>query len=235
MRKIIYILSFIILSQGNAYSQENEIIKENYIGLSGGATMYAVVTEKEFIDEDFIEKLKKQSITSFYNNGWTAGIAYKNFSEKFVGLALEFNYIKKGGYNLFLYDLDENTTDTVTVLFKHDLEYVELPFMMNLRFGKNKLKLNLYGGPNISYLFNQEIIFLSETYGKSYKPGADLKFEFGINGGGGISYQFGKNIFELGMKFSQGLTNIFEYQSINSALRNQNQVTSARFHYYYIF
>lgn len=213
----------------NTYSQEKEVVRENYIGIGGGVTTFAIVMDSEFIINN------EQLDLSTSNNGRTAGIAYKNFSEKSVGLALEFNYIKKGGNNVFIYNSDENPTDTTVVLFKHDLEYVELPFMMNLRFGKKKLKINLYGGPNISYLFNQKITILGDKKEELYKTGTDLKFEFALNGGGGISYKFGKNVFELGMRFSQGLTNIFKYKSINSALRNQNQVTSARFNYYYIF
>ncbi|MCD4792072.1 MAG: PorT family protein [Bacteroidales bacterium] len=234
MKKIIYILSFIIISVGNTYSQK-DTIRDNYIGINGGVTMYAIVTENKFEYEDFFKTNNEQIISSLYQNAWTAGIAYKNFSEKSVGTALELNYEKKGGYNVFLYDLDENTEDSTAVLFKHDLEYVEFTFMMNLRFGKKKLKFNLYGGPYISYLFKEKITFLSETSGIQYKTRADSKFDFGVNGGGGISYQFGKNIVELGVRISQGLINIFEYQSINSALLNQNQVISARFHYYYIF
>lgn len=234
MKKIIYILCLIIISVGNTYSQK-DTIRDNYIGINGGVTMYAIVTENKFEYEDFFKTNNEQIISSLYQNAWTAGIAYKNFSEKSVGTALELNYVKKGGYNVFLYDLDENTEDSTAVLFKHDLEYVEFTFMMNLRFGKKKLKFNLYGGPHISYLFKEKITFLSETSGIQYKTRADSKFDFGVNGGGGISYQFGKNIIELGMRISQGLINIFEYQSINSALFNQNQVISARFHYYYIF
>lgn len=196
--------------------------------------MFGVVTNPEFLYENRNE-YGESIINSIYNYGWTSGIAYKNYSQKSVGLALELNYIKKGGYNEFIFDTDSLTADSTNILFKHELEYIEFPFMMNIRFGKKKLKINLYGGPNISYLIKEKINFLEETYGKSYKSGADMKFEFGLNGGGGISYQIGKNVIEIGMRYSHSLTNIFKYESINSAVYNQNQVISARFHYYYIF
>lgn len=234
MKIIISILGFIIISVGNIYSQK-DTIRDNYIGINGGVTMYAVLTDAEFQYEGFFSTVNEQIITSLYQNAWTAGITYKNFSEKYVGIALEINYIKKGGYNVFLYDLNENTEDTTAVLFRHDLEYVEFPFMMNLRFGNKKLKLNLYGGPHISYLFKEKITFLSDPPGKEFKTSADSNFDFGINGGGGFSYQIGKNVIEIGMRYSHGLINIFKYKTINNALFNQNQVISARFQYYYNF
>ncbi len=65
MKIIISILGFIIISVGNTYSQK-DTIRDNYIGINGGVTMYAVLTDAEFQYEGFFSTVNEQIITSLY-------------------------------------------------------------------------------------------------------------------------------------------------------------------------
>ena len=109
------------------------------MGINGGVTMFSTVTENEFYVDNIEDRISQKGLDPYCYH-WTAGLAYKYFSERIVGLALEFNYIKKGGYNVFIFDYEDNPIDTTAVFFRHDLEYIEFPFMMNIRFGKRNLK-----------------------------------------------------------------------------------------------
>ena len=105
--------------------------------------------------------------------------------------------------------------------------------MMNLRFGKGHSRINFYLGPSISYIYRQELIVLEETLGRFYKAGTDSKIEFAVNIAAGYAFSFNKGEVELNLMFSQGLTNVFEVQSINTSLYNQTQAITASLYYYY--
>ena len=232
----VLVLAFFLISI-QSFSQRNDSVqlKENYLGFNVAGNIYSTFTDTDFFfenrDQNFDTIITQED---FYRYSYAFGLSYKNFKEKLVGINLELNYIKKGGYNEFHEDINGN--DSLAIMFQHDLEYIELPFMMNLRFGWKRLKLNFYGGPHVAWLIGQEITILENTFGRQYKDKADFNFEFGVNGGGGISYQIGKHhMIELGVRYSHGITNVFKFETINSAVFNQNQAISARAHYYYRF
>jgi opacity protein-like surface antigen len=226
------IILFAFLTEIDA---QKEKIRENYLGFNFAGQMHSTFTDLAFIYENRDEN--NDTIigrSDFYKYSYGFGLSYKNFREKLVGLAIELNYSKKGGYNEFQYDI--NNDDSLNITFYHYLDYIELPVMMNMRFGWKKIKFNLYAGPTVAWLIKEDLTILEETFGREYKTEADFNFEFGINGGGGISWQIGDHhMVELSGRYSHGLTNIFRFETINNAVFNQNQVVSVRAHYYYRF
>jgi len=171
-------------------------------------------------------------ITPYLQN-YSLGISYKAFMEKSAGLLVELNYVKKGGYNNYFYDTDTSTVDALLILFRQDLDYIEIPVLTDIRIGKKNGRIHFYGGPHIAYLIKQNVTFLESNYGREYLTKTDKKFDFGLNAGLGYGYYFGKSTVELSIRYSHSLSNIFEQQTINKAFVSQNQVVSASLYYYF--
>lgn len=223
-RNFVLILVFFLLFFNNQNILAQEKSKsENFIGIKAGADMSALNLNVSFSNNFYIKQ------------GNTAGIVFKNLSKKTTGLILELNYTEKGGQNFFERGklIDSTGIDSLIIPFNHSLTYIEFPFLMNLRLGKNKSKINLNVGPHIGYILKESIDFkeivLNET---QYKNSADNKIEYGINFSAGYGYQFNKGIIELEIRYSHGLTNIFNTRSINNSIVDQNQVLSATLAYY---
>ncbi len=225
MKKLITIL-FIVLINSFSFSQETEWETQNYIGINAGPTMTSI-----FLIYNTTDTSRMIDINNPYLISYSAGLSFKNFSERLVGISVDLNYIQKGGYNEFIYD--DTLAVTSPVLFRYLPSYIELTPLMNIRTGKKRSHINFYAGPHISWLLNDKIEF-SETNGHIYKNTADSKFEFGLNAGAGYSFDFKKSSVELRFLYSQGLTDVFNPETSNPYhWFIQNQVISASLAYYY--
>jgi len=169
-----------------------------------------------------------------YLNSFSGGLSFKNFSEKLVGISVDLKYVPKGGYAEYTYDSD--TVAVLPVLFRYLPKYIELTPLMNIRTGKKRSHINIYAGPHISWLINDNIEFAggTDTEIHTYKNTANTKFEFGLDVGAGYSFDFKKSCIELRFLYSHGLSNIFDVETTNySYWFIQNQVISASLAYYY--
>jgi hypothetical protein len=224
-------LFFVVLLQSNLYAQENEetkFVPEHLIGITGGMNMVSIFSEGPLSYKDAQNNDIVSSLYLFRKQG---GLSYKYISGKNVGLLLDLLYNQKGGYNMFLYDINNKRTDSI--LFNHQLDYAELAFLTDVRLGKKHGKINLYLGPHATYLLKQNIIILEDTFGNEYISGTNKMFEFGIDIGGGYSFHFNKGEVELRFLYNHDFTNVFLEKTVNNFSFNQNQVYSLSFAYYY--
>ncbi len=226
MRKITTIL-LLVLIHTSLYSQDTEWGTTNYIGFNAGPTMTSI-----FLIYNTDQAANILYIENPYLNSYSAGLSFKNFSERLVGISIDLNYIEKGGYNGFVYDID--TSFTSPAMFKYSSSYIELTPLMNIRTGKKRSHINIYAGLHISWLINDKIEFITAVNEERYKNTADKKFEFGLNAGAGYSFDFKKSSIELRFLYSQGLTDVFNPETSNPYhWFIQNQVISASLAYYY--
>jgi hypothetical protein len=220
---IILFLSIFFLQSQNALSQEKPKA-ENFIGIKGGYGYSAI---------NLNVLLTNSSL--YLKEGKIAGITFKNLSKKYTGLIMELNYVEKGGQNFYEKSKLTDSTGVIEaeIPFIHSLNYIELPFLMNIRIGKHKSKININGGPHIGYLVKENIKFTETNLTEGqFINHVNLKFEYGINVGIGYGFQFNKGLIDFEIRYSHGLTNIFASQSINNSLISQNQVLVATLAYY---
>jgi len=227
MKKIIITTLFIVLYIVS-FSQEKIWINKNYFGLHIGGVESSI--NLIYIDTEKAFKIEDPSVTSI-----TAGLSFKNFSEQIgalsVGVSTDLNYIQKGGYLGFNLGIDSLKTENV--LLKYVPSYIELVPLVNLSIGKKRIHFNILAGPHFSYIIKEELIFLSEI-NSVYKQHADNKFEFGLDVGGGIDFDFGRSNIELRFLYGFGFTDIFNADEINVDLwYNQNRAMSGLLYYYY--
>jgi len=68
-----------------------------------------------------------------------------------------------------------------------------------------------------------------------YPKAVKSNLEFGINAGLGYAYMFPKGEIALEVRYSLGLSSLYDVQSINNAVQTQNQSVSATLSYSYNF
>ena len=230
-KRLIIILFSVFVFYSSSFAQEDStFVPEHLIGFTGGLNMVSVFSEGPLTYTDRAGNYIVSSPYLFRNIG---GISYKYVSGKNVGLLVELTYNQKGGYNEFMFDKSGYVTDSI--LFNHQLDYAEFAFLTDVRLGKRHSKINLYLGPHVAYLLKQILILKEDTYGKDYATGTNLKFEFGIDIGGGYSFHFNKGEVELRFLYNHDFTNIFDEKTVNNFSFNQNQVYSVSLSYYYKF
>ncbi len=229
MRKLIFILLTLTVFLSEIKAQDEQpFVPEHLFGFTGGVNMVSVFSEEPLTYTDIHGNLL---VSSPYLLRYAGGLSYKYISGKNVGLLAELIYTQKGGYNEFVFDKDGFVTDSI--LFNHQLDYIEFSFLTDVRLGKRHSKINLYLGPHISYLFKQNLILLEDTFGREYATGTNIKLEAGINVGGAYSFHFNKGEVELRFLYIHDFTNIFEEKTVNNFSFNQNQVYSLSLAYYY--
>ena len=187
-----------------AMSQVGEPRNNWSIGVNGGMNMSKV---------SFEPSIKQKS-----KNGMAMGLTVRYMSEKYFkmmcGIQAEVNYVQRG-WNENIEDGTENT-------YERTMNYVEIPLLAHLSFGKDALdkgvKFFVNAGPQFSF-FLSESEDMSENWDTSYRPNGivqqygkmvENKFDYGILGGAGLELSTGVGHFLLEGRYYYGLADFWE-------------------------
>ena len=220
----LFIASFLL--SVNLYAQKEEFKKEIYVGFGGGALMSSV---------DFMP-----SVLQKRNIGIHGGISAKYLSENHLGLLLELNYAQRGW--------TEDFEDNPQYSYNRTLNYLEIPFMTHVYFGR-KVRFVFNAGPQIGILLSQSAHMSDDlrTYIEqaqelvNYKLGAQYednlrKFDYGLTGGAGIEFKSGAGNFQLEGRYYFGLGDIFENRKSKDDFfynRSAHRIIEAKLSYYF--
>lgn len=180
--------------QGNA--QKSNFRGEFYVG-GGGGILYSMV--------DFVPNIPQN-----YRMGYHAGISVKYISEKHLGLIGEVNLAQRGWKEKF--------EDNPDFSYSRALNYLEVPLMTHVYFGK-KTRFIFNVGPQISFLLSN-----SSSMNDALKSAVDASkiekiqqykepqrtFDYGLIGGVGMALKTGIGDFDLEGRFYFGLGDIFD-------------------------
>ena len=186
-----------------AMSQVGEPRNNWSIGVNGGMNMSKV---------SFEPSIKQKS-----KNGMAMGLTVRYMSEKYFkmmcGIQAEVNYVQRG-WNENIEDGTENT-------YERTMNYVEIPLLAHLAFGKDALdkgvKFFVNAGPQFSF-FLSESEDMSENWDTSYRPNGivqqygkmvENKFDYGILGGAGLELSTGVGHFLLEGRYYYGLADFW--------------------------
>ena len=174
------------------------------IGVNGGMNMSQV---------DFSPRIKQNS-----KNGMSAGVTFRYICEKYFSMLCaiqtEVNYSQRG-WNEKIEDGSENT-------YTRQMNYVEVPLLAHLAFGKdsrtNGLRFFVNLGPQFSY-FLSETENMSDNWDTSMRPNGVIyqygkptenKFEYGIVGGAGMELSTNFGHFLLEGRYYYGLSDFYK-------------------------
>ena len=150
------------------------------IGINTGMNMTKV---------DLSPRVKQKS-----HNGMSFGVTARYMSEKYFkmmcGIQAEINYTQRGW--------KENIEDGTENTYSRTMNYVEVPLLAHLAFGKDALdkgmKFFVNMGPQVAY-FISEKEKMSDNWDPSHRPNGvnqqygkmvENKFDYGILGGMGL-------------------------------------------------
>lgn len=137
----------------------------------------------------------KPAINQTYVLGNEAGLIFRYISEKNLGIQTELNFTQKGWGE---------------TSFERQMDYVEVPFMTHLYFGrKTRMFLNL--GPKAGFLIADRVLLntLTEEKYRHITPVFN-KLEYGFTGGFGLYTHIKKQVFQLETRASFSMSNFFQ-------------------------
>ena len=154
----------------------------------------------------FVPKVKESLLL-----GYMGGLSFRYIEEKYFGFILEANFSQQGWKENF---------ETEPYSYTRRMNYVEIPFMSHIFFGKKAVRVFFNVGPQIGF-------FVSDTYKSNFDitaPPLDIelsrsveqytlpitrKVDYGIDGGAGLEIRAGRNSFMLEGRYYFGLGDFF--------------------------
>lgn len=228
MRPLLLTIILAMLCTFSAYTQKKDIFKnEFYIGAGGGVMSSSL---------DFMPTVQQS-----YLMGINGGISARYITEKHLGLIAELNYAQRGWKEEFNTEQD--------FAYSRTLNYLEIPFMTHVYFGK-KIRFIINAGPQISLLLNdnpkmsqalaqdmaeKQAADPNAKIGYQYSPFSELKkVDYGLIGGAGIELQTLLGIFNLEGRYYFGLGDVFESRRSENAYfsRSAHRLIETRLTYY---
>lgn len=233
MKRIIFLLSITLLSI-NANAQLGEPRHILSIGASAGAAFNSI---------GFSPTIKQNK-----HFGPTAGIAFRITSEKYFkilcALQMELNYTQLGWNENILDSNSQPLPDT----YKRNINYVQLPFLARLAFGKETRGMSGYIvlGPQVGYAFSESekrsSTWTLNDEGNPDRPNSlfeqyDMKiereFDYGITAGLGVEYSGKSGRYSIEGRYYFGLGNIYSNRKLDVFDRSNHHAIMAKVSYFF--
>ena len=222
MKRTLIILTIILFSIANSSAQK-KIDKELWFGAKGGVT--------------FSQLSISPSIKQSMEMGALGGISMRYIEERFFGIILELNYAEKGWKEKF------KDSDT-QYKYSRTLNYIELPFLAHIYFGKKSFRFFVNIGPQIGVCIGEKTKsnfdinsipkFATNRETTHYNMGVDKPFDYGLTGGLGCEVRIKNNhAIMLEGRYYFGLADIFNNKSADYFSVSSNQSILASLSYIY--
>lgn len=188
MRKSLLAI-LLMLSFTFAVAQPRLSSPEVSFGVQGGAMASMV---------NFSPSVSQRPINSYL--GATAGLIFRYARHKYCGLQVELNWMQKGW--------KEDDTG-----YQRRLDYVELPFLAHINFGKQwRGFINI--GPQIGYCINSSYNNMPDLLSDELKSTAQYEdisrpFDWGVAAGAGFMARTITGTWQLEARFNYSLGSIF--------------------------
>lgn len=210
-----------------AMAQLGEERRNLAIGVNGGMNMSKV---------DFSPSIKQKSL-----NGMSMGVTARYISEKYFkmlcGIQVELNYSQRG-WNENIEDGSENT-------YSRTMNYLEIPLLAHLAFGKDAMdrgvRFFINAGPQFG-VFLSESEKMSDNWDTSARPNGVIyqygkmvenKFDYGIVGGAGLELSTSIGHFLLEGRYYYGLSDFYKSTKKDEFGRSGHSYIGIRLAYLY--
>ena len=159
-----------------AYAQVGEQRHNFAVGINGGINLNSV---------SFSPSVKQKNLMGI-NGGVTARYISEKYFSMICGAQIEVNFSQHGW--------DEYYQDYPTISYTRTMNYIDIPFLAHLAFGKDRgLQFFIHAGPQIGFLIGEsekiegvDMNKLNDTQKAVYGTKIQNKFDYGITGGGGV-------------------------------------------------
>ena len=216
INKLTSIFLLCIASLATSYAQKPDYKKELSIGPSLGTTFSSV---------GFTPK-----VPTSMKMGITGGVTLRWNTEPHLGLQAELNFSQQGWQEAF--------EEKPEYKYSRTINYLEVPFLTHIYFGKNNFRFFVNLGPKIGFALSESTD--SNLNGENPNPnrpdeqhtlGIERKFDWGLCGGPGIELRTGIGFFLLEGRYYYALGDIFNSRKGNPFPKSAGQVISAKITY----
>jgi len=193
-----------LLFKSIALSQTDEFKTSYSFGIKQGINYSSVL---------FNPRLK-QEITLGYNGG----LVYKFHNERLFGLQLELIFNQKGW--------TENL-DTISNSYSRKMNYLEIPLITQIIFGKRETKIYVNLGTSFGFLLSEQenkTINNEDFTFDHYDKKIDNKFDYSALGEIGTYFNTSFGELQIGVRYQMTLTDLFDTTADSDFVNAKNQV-----------
>ncbi len=182
----------------NLVAQQRLKKPEIFLGVHGGVKASTVLFSPSISQVDIM-------YSPITGNG---GVVFRYAEHKVCALQVECNYMQQGWAEVY------GTGTAISTIYKRQLHYIEIPFLMHLGFGKKGFRLFFNFGPQIGYCFADETKIVSQNayqFTQKQHNEIDNRFDWGAAAGLGCAYRTNRiGVFQLEARFSYSLGSVFD-------------------------
>ena len=220
-RNIIGIILLLAVCTLPAYGQIGEQRHNLAIGVNGGINLNSV---------NFSPTVSQKNLMGI-NGGFTARYISEKYFSMICGVQAEINFSQRGW--------DEFYEDYPELRYTRKMNYVEIPFLAHIAFGKNRgLQFFIHAGPQIAFLISDSQTKLSGDWEnfqninvEQHNKPIDNKFDYGIAGGGGIEIRTKAGNFLVEGRYYYGLADFYGNTKKDYFSRSANATITAKITY----
>ncbi len=219
------IVAFLFLTVGILSSQA-QVGEQRYnlsIGINGGVNLNSVSFSP--------------TVYQKFLMGLNGGISVRYISEKYFnmicGALVELNFSQRGW--------DEYYEDYPTLSYTRKMNYIEIPFLAHLAFGKERgMQFFFHAGPQIALLIENSyelsgdwdtITELTNIETEQHDKDIDKKFDYGIAGGIGTEIRTKIGNFILEGRYYYGLSDFYNNTKKDYFSRSAHGTITAKITY----
>lgn len=227
MKKVILLAILYTLFILDASAQVGEFRRDLAIGINGGYALNQV---------SFSPRINQKM-----HGGITMGVTARYTCEKYFSMICalqgELNFIQLG----WTEDIKiEGTTNTG--IYKRDVNYIQMPILVNLGFGKERggVKGYVVAGPQLGFCLGEKETksgewsdyYLTDTQIKMHNTPIQKKFDYGITLGLGmdVSTKSGHH-FTVEGRYGLSLSNVFNSTKQDTFSRSANNAITVKVSY----
>lgn len=190
------------------------------VGINGGINMNTV---------SFSPSVRQQNLMGI-NGGITARYICEKYFKMICGAQLEVNFSQRGW--------DEYYEDFPELQYTRKMNYIEIPFLAHLAFGKDRgLQFFIHAGPQIGFFIGDSYTqsgnwsdYSGITVEQHTKP-VENKFDYGITGGAGLELRTKAGNFLLEGRYYYALSDFYKSTKKDYFSRSAHGVIVAKLTY----
>lgn len=220
----IILFAFLIALSTTSFSQVGERRNDFSFGFGGGYSLNSMSFEPTI----------KQTMKGSPTFGLAARYVCEKYFTTICAVQIELNWANMGWEEV----IEDGSLNTYT----RDLNYIQMPMLMQMGWGREKrgLKFIFEAGPQIGFCFGSKEIMGGGTWDTSNRPNSvtyqygkdpDNVFDYGITGGLGLELSTSIGHFLLEGRYYFGLADVFDNSKSADFSRSANQTIYIRFNY----
>lgn len=154
------------------------------------------------------------------------GLVFRYAGHKVCAIQAEVNYMQRGWHETIA------LSEIQTLGYTRQLDYIEIPLLMHLYFGKQRFRGFFNLGPQIGYCIRDIATPLPESVSAPHYQTIEKPFDWGLAGGLGCYYRTRKiGLFQLEARFNFSMGTIFNNRKVDYFSQSNAMNLSLNFAY----